>query len=257
MNRTFAIFLWFALGAGVRAQQLEQISPPKEPILPRMPTRAEWIITYHFDRDKTQAEVLQPEKAGKKPEPKEPAGYVPKETQVSKDGTTYREVTTWADGHQTEKWIVDGLEAQSTSQGGVAKIMLPTTFYSSDFSDYSRSDFEVLEWVAKANYKAPRKISGATVYEFGVAGSKKALTPREQAAKALGDGGALPQAGQNYVAFLDVEQQRPVYLDDGEVIRIYSYPAIPSDKLSPPEKFAEFFANWKKKNRLRTAVPLP
>lgn len=259
MNRKAAALLLSFAGAGFCLAQ-ESVPPPKDPILPRLPSRADWTIVYRYDRDIAKDEILHPEQ-GKKTEEK-PAGdksvqAVPKETRISKDGNTYREVTTWRDGYQSEKWIIDGLQVRSTAAGNVVRIMLPTTYYASDYSDYARSDFEDVEWVDKKNYVGPGELNEAVAYVFKVAGDKKTRTPRENAER-LADpaaANAKAEAAREYVAYLDVKNQLPVFLDDGDVIRTYTYTLNPADKLVPPQKFSQAIDDWKKRIKRKTAVP--
>lgn len=261
MNRQFFSIASVVLGLlGNVMLCAQEIPPPKEPILPRAPERAEWTITYRLDREKARQELLKPEA----PKVREEAGnanekqpVMPSQTRISKDGTTYREIITWSDGRQTEKWVVGGLQIQDGPNGRLQRIMLPTSFYASEYSDYSRSDFEELEWVGKSNFQGPIFSEGVSVYSFEVPGNARRLTPREKSAQAgRGELELKSEGDRKFVAYLDVKNQLPVYLDDGQLVRVYSFTKPSPGELEVPPKFAKAFEDWKAKIKQKTAVPL-
>ncbi len=247
------LLLLFA-GLTVRAQN--EIPPPKAPLLPRAPERAEWVVTYRFDYDKAKDDGLLPRTGQKPSEAKSSPGVVPQETDISKDGKTYREVITWSDGHKTEKWIAKGLEVFDTPDGSVMRIMPPGAVYAPSYSDYSRSDFEDVEWISEGNYVGVRTWNGMPVYAFEVAANKHTPTPREKAARATGDPAAQTSSG-TYVAYLDVHTQLPLYLDNGQIIRTFTYPKDNPKELAPPPKFAKALESWTKEIQRKTVAPPP
>jgi hypothetical protein len=250
------LVLLLEITGSLAAQTPQQLPPPKTPILARAPERAEWVITYRFDRDKAKDELFNPSPA-KKPDPANQAkgtpALLPKETHVSKDGQTYREITTWSDGHKSEKWIVQGFELSDTPQGEVMRIMP----FSTNYSDYSQSDFESAEWVAQTNYSGPNILNGLQVYGFEVAGNKRALTRREAAERARRGPVDKTEATRLFIADLDIHTQLPLYLDDGEFIRTYTYPGNTPEKLIPPPKFAQALESWLKEIKRKAPAPPP
>ena len=288
MNKTTALIALASLAASLtpcaaqnKAADLSKIPPPKQPILARAPARAEWTISVRYDRTQAQEEFLNPEKKKAQPEGSEgkvPPILRPKEIKVSKDGTTYREAILWNNGKRTVKWIADGFQVRELSHNGeVARIDL--TSYPTDFSDYSRSDFEVAQWVEKDTYIGPRMLKDAAVYQFGVDAAKRRLTPREialhtqrqaaaeavteiaddaniETATPLGDLGGQGDGSRRYVALLDVETQLPLLVDDGNVTYLYQY-STPVGRLSVPEKFSREFEAWKNLIKTKGRVPTP
>lgn len=243
-------------GLGLSLAQEEKIPPPKEPVLARAPSRAEWTIRFSFDLGKAKAAAL----GGTSPQKKEPdsskfTGF-PVEIQISKDGTTYREIAYWPDGSKIEKWIVDGFQLQE-SRDGKNLIRLPAMSFSPDVSDYSRSDFENVEWVGLDNYTGPEVAKSPIAYEFSVTAAKKRLTSREEALIEARGGGseASRNPDQRYTAYLDIKTQLPLYADNGTTACIYKFAPAPSTPLTVPSKFAQEFAAWKNLIRKRTLPP--
>lgn len=255
------LVLAWGLPLSAPAQPSADVPPPREPILARAPGRAEWTISYRFDHDKAKEEILNPDFKNKNQSngsAKASPMRLPKEIHVSKDGATYREIIVWSDGHKTEKWIVDGLQVRETSGGNVVRIMSPSSFYAPDYSDYSRSDFEDVEWINQSNYVGAQTLNGASVYAFETPWSKRKLIPREAADRASSED-VQPEndSGRTCTVFLDAATQLPVFFDDGQIIRTYTYSAGSPEKLIPSSKFSRVIERWKKEIKRKTAVPLP
>ncbi len=241
----FLLLSVVALFAGAGASPGQEIPPPKEPILPRAPQRAEWTVEFRLDRELAKKEVLEGKE--KKEVPKGFTGF-PAEIAVSKDGSTYREIARWPDGRTVEKWIVGGLQV-SQSPDGRGLMRIPSIDYSPYLSDYSRSDFEEAEWIGKDSYVGPKVTDKLSVYEFSAAPGKRRLTPRE-----IADQGTEAASGAS--AALDIRTQLPVYVDDGTVVRIYRYAPAPTGTLVPPQNFAQEFEAWKSFVRKKTPPPI-
>lgn len=260
MTRPGILIVLLAAAGLLHAQQPTELPAPKEPILPRAPERAEWTILLHFDREAAKKNFLNPgeDKQGVSEAAKQAPSY-PREIRISKDGSTYREVMVWPNGTTTEKWVVDNLQVQRNPQGDIVRIMPPSGYYSKEYSDYARSDFEVLEWIGRGNYKGVRLAAGQPVYAFEVTGDKRKLTPREEAdvRRELRDRGDIASPDRIFSVYLNGKNQLPVYSDDGEIIRTYTFVQAPTEKLTPPPPIAQAINQWKKEIKRKNSVPLP
>jgi hypothetical protein len=171
----------------------------------------------------------------------------------------------WADGRSREKWISGELQVyELASIGRIARCVLPSRFqFSSNYSDFRRSDFEELEWIGKENFRGVKEVEGRKVFEFQMDSGKRRLTPREVAELADPD---EPQQGKKpteqaatgriYTAYLDTRTNLPVYFDDGEIVRTYKFSETPGS-LSIPANFAVELDNWKKDLNRRRQLPKP
>lgn len=248
-----------------KAEEVPVVPPPKFPLVLRAPQKAHWKVEFRYDREKAQKEALNPneKKAGDAVEPGDdappPPPMMPKSVEVSKDGRIYREVSTWPDGKKAEKWVLDGFQMREQPRTG--KILdVDAASYSTDFSDYRRSDFEAAEWVGKENYTGVKVVAGRPAYEFSVGSDKRKLTPREiefrQEQIAERKSSAVATGGPTYVAYLDVATLLPIYIDNGEAVRIYSYGTL-DEALTMPAKFQARYNARKKLLKEKSRVPSP
>lgn len=254
--------LLLLLGAGYGRAYAQQsnfdLPPPKEPLLPRVNDHSTWSVSLHYDREHARAELLDPKGSENKADAG--AGEQPvAKIQVTKDGGVYREVAIGVNGKTKEKWIFDKFQAQESDDGKVVMIMQPAAFFSRDYSDYSRSDFEVLEWIDKSNFVGTAGFRGQPVYVFETSGNKRRLTAREQAdiRSERATDSEIQRYSEKFVVYLDGKTQLPVYFDDGEIIRTYTYGPSNADKLQAPSKFQQALADWNAEVKQRTAKPLP
>ena len=267
MNRTVTFFPARALGVlGVAAafhatcalaqDRGPELPPPKDPVLPRAPARAEWTATTRADRKKALEEMAAPPKGNVQ----EKATKTISEIRVSKDGSLYRELSVLEDGRKIEKWISGIFQAVEAPVGGFARIPLPAGTISQDYSDYRAGDFENLLWVDKSNYAGSGTFQGLPVYVFKVAADKRLFTPREKSdleMRRTPDDSLIRKPGQTFVAYLDARTQLPVLFDDGESVTTYSFIADPPDKLQAPPAFAKALADWTADVKRKSSKPLP
>lgn len=224
-------------------------APPPRPAL-RMPDNAQWTIFFQPNREKAREDLV---KKGRKkslePDDHDSEGgassdeklVYPKKITVTKNGKTYRERTQWSNGKVTEKWILDAYQVlELPNVEGLTRVGLAGR--SPYLSDYSRSDFEDLEWISNETYKGAKRMGGVDLYEYIYE-----PPPRPQMAEAPSgddhDRIAVEQESRK-VAYIGVNSQRPYYYDDGEYVRVYSYSSGPVEKLVLPEKFAKEFRAW-------------
>ncbi len=243
--------------------EVPTLPPPKFPMELRAPSKFQWKIEFRYDREKAKKETLTPEAKSedKLDDPVEaPPPMLPKSIEVSKDGRIYREITTWQDGKKTEKWVLEGLQLREQPKTG--RILdVDARSYSTDFSDYRRSDFEVAEWMGQDTFRGVKLLGSRPAYEFSVGADKRRLSPREIALGSMPDEVRGPDSqpvgpGSEYVAYLDAKSLMPIYIDDGEVVRIYSYGSL-TETLVPPQKFMDRLNARKKMLQAKTRVPTP
>ena len=259
----FSLFMVPAL-AEEDKPEAPSLPPPKFPLELRAPNKYQWKIDFRFDRAKAKKQTLTPEAKPSEDldEPTEAAPpMLPKSIEVSKDGRVYREVTTWQDGKKSEKWVLDGLQLREQPKTGRV-LDVDAASYSTDFSDYRRSDFELAEWMNKEAFKGVKLLGTRPAYEFSIGSDKRRPTPREIALKSIQDDvsestDSQPVAASaEYVAYLDAKSLLPIYIDDGEVVRIYSYGPL-TESLVPPQKFMDRLNARKKMLQAKTRVPTP
>lgn len=268
MNKSVAIAVGLQAFSclGLLAQSNES-TRPSEPVLKRAPSNAEWTILIYENREKTQAAVSEhglevPQGSDPADGPKE-VRTQPKSITVSKSGNTYREITRWEDGRTREKWIEGDRQVYEAPFSG--QLTRSGSVYSDDYSDYRRSDFEPLEWVSMENFQGIKDLKGRKVFEFRVDAGKRRLNARELAI--LGPDAPLKSTpgegtetvtggGASFTAYFDVQTQLPVYLDDGQTVRIYKFAERAPGNLVMPANFSAEFASWKKSGA-RPARPRP
>lgn len=256
----------FLIMAGLACPAFSQTLPV--PVLQRAPARSEWTVFLHPDRTK-MVEAVSKQGLGA-PGAEIPAGSRElKSVTISKDGSIYREVSAWADGRKREKWISGELQVYDLgSLGKIARCVLPSRFqFSSNYSDFRRSDFEELEWIGKENFRGVKDIEGRKVFEFQMDAGKRRLTPREMAEpvdhdRNAGEAEQVKKSAEQatpsriYTAYLDAQTNMPVYFDDGEIVRTYKFSEAPGS-LSIPAHFALELDNWKKDLNRRRQLPKP
>lgn len=256
----------FAFACLVCRAQGSDVPELREPILSRAPEFSQWTIRIERDRQRA-TERIQADKSDQDVEDngEEPrAVLLPREVIVLKQGEIYRETTRWSNGRTTEKWIVGRFQLRESERtGGIHRVMGTGAYYHEDYSDYSRSDFENLEWIGMDNYQGVRSVGGRVVHVFEVSHEEKRLTPRErsdrvvlnetQAERTLGE--ETNADGRRLIAFLDVETQLPVFFDDGEVARIYRFSDAPTGRLRIPDEFATAFAKWNEEVNASNLAP--
>lgn len=229
----------------------------------RAPDRSEWTITVERNPEAALAATLKPEEA---PDPTDSGDEVPESIAaavvekivVSKQGTLYREVTHWASGRKTEKWVSGGLQVYETpTSKRIARIDLVN--YPSNFSDYSRSDFEAAEWIDPANFVATHEVGDRTLLQYSVTPAGKRLSPREVAQRRIdAEEGPATQAAdaRPLVALIDAASRLPVYVDDGENVRTYQY-KFDAPQLDPPQSFRDELDRWREELAEKYRPPTP
>ena len=190
---------------------------PKDPIVQRAPAFASWTITF--------ASAPKPPSA----QPTQASKLIidrPASIAVTKTNRTYREVITFKSGHKTERWISNGIELITLPGSDQVCYVRHGEMIVADAFDYSKSDFQSLEWLSLENYLGIKKYEGKSVFAFGP-------TPVQA-------GDNKPRKDKS--ALLSVEGQLPLSTaDEFGVTRTYTYNSPPTSPLIPPEKFLKVF----------------
>lgn len=251
------------LAIALAASGFSQTNPPTGPFVLRAPERCEWTITLERNPEAALGRILTPDKASATASSADESsderlGFVAERIVVSKDGSLYREVTHWANGKKTEKWITDGLQIyQAPTSNRIFRIDL--TSYPADFSDYTRSDFELAEWIASANYVASPTVGDQTLLRFSVSPEQKRRTPRDIAEQTTAAEDGLEtenDAPRALIALLDAETRLPIYVGDGKIARTYEYNFNPPALTLPPE-FRKELTRWSQELAEKNRPPSP
>jgi hypothetical protein len=139
----------------------------KDPIIPRMPTRAAWTVTYSQKSQKIET----PEgDAG----PSKSPSFV--QATVTKDGDLYRINYAQPIAGYREIWSRKGTTLAINSTGTRAALVSAVMF---PLTDFSRSDFEDFLWVNKASFKEVRKSEKQSLLFFQADSTTRLLSARD------------------------------------------------------------------------------
>jgi hypothetical protein len=229
--RIVAVVL-LALGSPAAAQAAD--SPkPTEPVVRRAPTNSAWTIELTYADEVQKGSLDTP--------PIAPMDRL-KSISITKTVPTYCEVFVWGSGKREEKWTMDNIQLR-TMPGTDA--IVPTyaplrdlenpgqSLRDPNYSDYSQSDFQGLEWVRLANYQGVKSYAGTPVFYF-----------------------ETTIAGRPHKAYLTIETQLPLYSVDGATTCIYKYLSPPAAPLVPPAGFLRVFKAHKDAMRAQTRRPI-
>ncbi len=207
--------LWTALGLASAIAQTSVVPPPKVPVLHRVPAMASWTIQFKYKTDETAS--------AKKPQPSSP-NQIQIITVTKTDRTLWIQ-TTLASRQKEEKWIFDGTQFKTMNNGSVIILITPPTALdpSPEYSDYSKCDFEGLEWLSLNTYKGVGTYQGEPVYLF--------------------EGNEL---GEKLTALLAVSTQLPLYSSASDVSCTYTYNPPPTAPLALPKRFSDVLVTHKR-----------
>ena len=185
-------------------------SAPKLPMVHRMSAFASWTVTHEYKDSSGKSQT--------------PPSAIQSLT-VTKTDKTYWLQTLLASGKKTETWVFDGTQLQSTPDG-VSIYLVPAPTKESPqplYVDYSKNEFEELEWLSPSNYKGIDTYQGKPIYRFEMA-----------------------KSGAHLTALLSVDSQLPLYFSDGQETYVYSYNPPPVALLTPPRRFLDVLATHKR-----------
>ncbi len=155
------------LATGKLTAQVDS-SPLREPILPRMPARSAWTLTYS---QKTAPPQSTDEAGGKVNVPSSMTAT------IQKDGTIYHVHYAQAVAGYTDIWSINGItlavNSAATGVAIVSSVLFPLT-------DFSTGDFEDFTWVQKPYFKGKQKLGDREVLVFEADSLKRQLTARER-----------------------------------------------------------------------------
>ena len=228
--KPLAIFSLLVLSVVTLAAQEPSPSPspklpplPPPPLLHPAPDQAQWTMSFDVAPTADAMPTATPKRGndagGKKSFPHKITVIKSKvvKSRVVKSGKIFEEIETDTEGKQWEKWNVDN--QQVSFLNGSDKWLLtnggdPGMF----FTDYARSDFPELLWIAAKNYVAFTKIGGMDCYVF----HDKIVLP----------GGRDPV---DVTAAVDSTTQWPVYFNVDGWKRTYQFGPPPETPLAVPD----------------------
>lgn len=241
-----AAFSAFVLCSLQNANSQPSDLPPLQ--LLRAPKNSAWTVALQYPG--------QPESDAAEPQPDRL-----KSLSVQKEKDTYLEKMVFDDGKIRERWVLDGIQFETSDKGKDVRRLLPSD---SSASDFSETDFPELAWVVGLK---PRVIEANNrqflLVEMDAANrpltrkEAKARTEMEQFEKAfarlltnLGEENPTPQASVlpgpsgTLRLFLDPQTKLPLRLETPTDSRIYSYPSEVAP-LRPPENFKIAYDSWR------------
>ena len=237
------------LPQAVRSQAPE--IPPLEPL--RAPKDAAWTV-----------EIKYPAQTEKDPALPQPARV--KSVSVQKQKDVYQEIVAFDNGKKRERWVLSGIQFETSDDGNDVTRMLPSD---SSASDYSETDFPELFWVVGLKPRLTEdKGRQFLLVEINSADrpmtrkEKKASTEMEQLAKMFnkqmakeGNGVPsmeiseprtleLPEPAGTLRLILDPKTKLPLRFHSPTETRIYSYSSdvLP---LHPPQHFKGAYESWR------------
>ena len=212
---------------------------PREPLLSNAPETAAWTVIYQYPPSATHEE---------KKNLTHPKGHITS-VEIEKTRDVYHKVTHFDTGNQSEMWSVKGRELIKENSSSP---FVPTPPDGPIADDYSKSDFEDLDWlnmkyyagmekgehpgfVFRAKYKdrihTRREKMADAVYSLR--GAKKLLAqidaPEGDESASVSD----QQPDSESTIILDANTQLPVAYDQGIVKRSYKFLPPPTSPIIP------------------------
>jgi hypothetical protein len=240
-------FLFFFLGMTslLRAQApAPQATPPplgRGPLLNKAPAFASWLMSI---KNGTQDSIAVPDATTK----------FDQRILVRKTGDTREEIYVDATGEQTDKWIVDGLQANidphtqeasltGAGSGGGAAAFDPKT------------DFSGFEWISRSNYTGVQTMEGIPCIVFHIDPSAgDAPTPSPTPANPNAPA-TIPQSGDT--AYIAYQGRLPVLLQQGGTTTLYQFQPAPSTPLTPPASVQDVINSLKARAQAASQAPAP
>jgi hypothetical protein len=236
------------LPATARSQAPEV--PPLEPL--RAPADAAWTINIKY--------LATPDKDSPGPRP-----VRAKSVSVQKQQDVFHEIVAFDGGKMRERWVLKGIQFETSDGGSQVTRLLPSD---SSASDYSETDFPDLAWVSGLK---PRLIE-ENRYQFllvEVAAADRPMTSKQKRERSemeqlAGMYNKLSRKNEGTTAgkdnplqpsepkpvgtlrlFLDAKTKKPIRFESPTEIRTYSYSsAVPP--LRTPEYFKGAHESWRK-----------
>ncbi|MCX6971854.1 MAG: hypothetical protein NTV93_17095 [Verrucomicrobia bacterium] len=224
--------------------------PPLEPL--RAPTDAAWTIDIKY--------LATPEKDSPGPRP-----VRAKSVSVQKQRDVFHETVAFDDGKMRERWVLKGIQFETSDGGSQVTRLLPSD---SSASDYSETDFPDLAWVSGLKPRlieenrnqlllvevaaADRPMTSKQKRERSemeqLAGMYDKLSRKNEGTAAGKDNPVQPSEPKpvgTLRLFLDAKTKLPVRFESPTEIRTYSYSSelLP---LRPPEHFKGAYESWRK-----------
>jgi hypothetical protein len=242
--------LALCLPQAVRSQAPE--IPPLEPL--RAPKDAAWTVEIKYPAQTEKDQAL-------------PRPVRVKSLSVQKQNDVYHEIVAFDGGKKRERWVLNGIQFETSDDGKQVTRLLPSD---SSASDYSETDFPELVWVAGLK---PRVIeeNRRQLLLVEVNAADRPMTQKEKTARSEMErltkmynenfaqktkGGTAGQELDPMLAdrpkttgtlrlFLDPITKLPVRFESPTETKTYSYPSDVTH-IDPPEHFKGAYESWRK-----------
>ena len=226
-----------------RAQSAPQATPPPlgpGPLLARAPAFAQWLESVK----------------GGPMAPGEVTSAQTKYTQrtlVRKTGDIRNEITAYADGHKSEVWIADGVQAEITpGQVPVFAMAGANARARAVMEDYSKSDFRGFEWISRKNYTGVQMMAGIPCIVFH---EDDAPPDSDGAPASTGTSANLnAQTGGGMTAYIAADSRLPILLQTDDGATVYQWEQPPQAPLQVPESMLNFI-NMQQERKQQAAAP--
>lgn len=226
--------------------------PPLEPL--RAPNDAAWAIEIQYPAQREKDTALP-----------QPARV--KSVSVQKQKDVYQEIVAFDDGNKRERWVLSGIQFETSDGGKQVTRLLPGD---SSASDYSETDFPELAWVVGLKPRVTED-NGRQILLLELNSSDRPLTRKEKTAlsemERLGGmynelfakkGKGKKPAGETLNPmgvdlfrpagklrlFVDLRTKLPLRFDSPTETRTYSYQSE-VQPLHPPEHFKGAYESWR------------
>lgn len=232
------ISAFVCLGILPAAPAQEPIPSPRFPLELRAPENAQWTVKV----------------SGKSGGQQEGADKTPSlsSLNIKKTGSIYHEVATVLNGKGWEKWVflLEGRQFGLIRYADGSWERLPAVGVSLAATDFSKSDFEELQWMNEQTYKGVTGDESAKWFLFETNANKGPLTSWEASSYDFGAASEARRLGKTYgpdrqvLGYLSLDTLLPVKFDNGVEVREYTFAEAPTGRLTPPEPVVKELAAW-------------
>lgn len=188
-----------------------QVEPPSPPYLATVKAPASWTI-----RPATPATV----------NPEAPAV---KETRVAKAQNLKQELTIWNNGTEGESWYVDSFVIYRQPHFVKDDVAIMELHPDSATNFFSNADFATLSWIGKDTFQRIENLKGRPCYYYE-------MKPPAQQANSSGITAHPLSAASK--AWIDVKSRLPMAVEEGGVLREYTYNMGTPTTLTVPSLFS-------------------
>lgn len=233
MNSQFAVIalLGYALSATAVAQEqtraLSDVPPPTPPLVAEAPDPSGWTITIKPAGSGPAAPASNPSL---------PPKYL-KQQSWTKSGEKMRCVNEWNDGRRTVDWIAGAVKFHESPQGEGIKLFNPSSHPT--HHDFSKGDFDMLDWLTLDDYVGAVEYQGEPCYLF----RSKRLAPRIHGDSHKRDFSAAEFRAPTSptTALISVRTKLPVFVANADGQFQFRFQSVAPGELNLPEPYASLW----------------